>query len=149
MEERYQLFTTLIARCSREIKRIKSQQMSGMNLKSFYFSCLYYLYVNGKPMTATELCAVCEEDKAYVSRSIDALEKEGYVTCPAQPQRRYNRPIALTEKGTLVAKEVAERIESLVNRASEGISEENRRVFYETLGLIAGNLEKICENMEK
>ncbi len=146
MEERYQLFTTLITKCARSVKRIKSNEMTGMHLKSFYVSCLYYLYSNRKPMTAKELCDVCEEDKAYVSRSIEALEKDGYVLCSSKTQKRYNSPISLTEKGRVVAKEVAERIDGIVLRASEGLSEENRRIFYASLGRISDNLEKICEN---
>ncbi len=145
MEERYQMFTTLITKCARSVKRIKSNEMSGMNMKSSYVSCLYYLYINDKPMTAKELCDVCEEDKAYVSRAVDALENGGYVLCASKTAKRYNSPISLTEQGTLVAKEVAKRVESIVERASVGLSEENRKIFYESLGLICNNLERICE----
>ncbi len=145
MEERYQMFTTLIAKCARSVKRIKSNEMSGMNMKSSYVSCLYYLYINDKAMTAKELCDVCEEDKSYVSKSIDALEKDGYVLCDSKTVKRYNSPISLTEKGLLVAKEVAKKVENIVEMASLGLSEENRKIFYESLGLISNNLEMICE----
>ncbi len=146
MEERYQIFTTLIAKCARSIKRIKSTEMLGMHMKSSYVSCLYYLYINDKPMTAKELCDVCEEDKAYISRSLDALKKDGYIISSSKTVKRYNCPILLTEKGTLVAKEVAHKIDDIVKMASMGLSEEHRRIFYTSLGLISNNLEKICEN---
>ncbi len=120
--------------------------MTGLNLKSFYVSCLYYLYANGKPMTATELCEVCDEDKSYVSKSIDLLEKEGYVVCDSKTKKRYNCPISLTEKGNLIAKEVAKKIDDIVSFASQGLSEDNRRIFYSSLTLIANNLQKICSN---
>lgn len=145
MEERYQMFTTLIAKCARSVKRIKSNEMSGMNMKSSYVSRLYYLYINDKAMTAKELCDVCEEDKSYVSKSIDALEKDGYVICDSKTVKRYNSPISLTEKGLLVAKEVAKKVDNIVEMASLGLSEENRKIFYESLGLISNNLEMICE----
>ncbi len=145
MEERYQMFTTLIAKCARSVKRIKNNEMSGMNMKSSYVSCLYYLYINEKAMTAKELCDVCEEDKAYVSRSIDALESGGYVICDSKTVKRYNSPISLTEKGSLVAKEVAKKVDNIVEMASLGLSKENRKIFYESLGLISKNLEMICE----
>ncbi len=145
MEERYQLFTTLISKCARLVKRIKSNEMSGMNMKSSYVSCLYYLYINDKAMTAKELCEVCEEDKAYVSRSMDALEKGGYIVCASKREKRYNSPISLTEKGVEVAKEIAGRIDRIVETASMGLTEENRKIFYASLGLICKNLERICE----
>ncbi len=146
MEERYQLFTTLIAKCARTIKKIKSSEMSEFNLKGLHVSCLYYAFTNKKPLTATELCDICDEDKANISRAIDVLEAEGYVVCNSKTQKKYNCPISLTEKGVEVAKSVAGKIENLVMIASRGLSEENRKIFYSSLTLISSNLEKICEN---
>ena len=37
-------------------------------------------------------------------------------------------------------------IESSVSRAGEGLTEEERAVFYKALGKIADNLQNICEN---
>ncbi len=116
-----------------------------MKMKSSYVSCLYYLYINDKAMTAKELCDVCEEDKSYVSKSIDALENDGYVICDSKTLKRYNSPMSLTEKGLLVAREVAKKVDNIVEMASLGLSEENRKIFYESLGLISNNLEMICE----
>ncbi len=146
MEERYQLFTTLIAKCARAIKKIKSGEMSEFNLKGLHVSCLYYIYVSKKSLTATELCEICDEDKANISRAIDMLEEDGFVTCNSKTQKKYNCPISLTEKGMAVAKSVADKVDNIVMRASQGLSEENRRVFYSSLTLISNNLEKICEN---
>ncbi len=146
MEERYQLFTTLIAKCSRAIKRIKSNEMSEFNLKGLHVSCLYYVYINSKALTATELCDICDEDKANISRAIDMLEEGGFVVCNSKTQKKYNCPISLTEKGTSVAKSVANKIDNIVMLASQGLSEENRKIFYTSLSLISNNLDKICEN---
>ncbi len=146
MEERYQLFTTLISKCARGVKRIKSNEMSGMSMRSSFVSCLYYLYINGKAMTAKELCEACEEDKAHVSRTVDALESDGYVTRASKTAKRYNSPISLTERGVCVAKEVASKIDDIVERASKGLSDEKRAIFYESLSLIANNLERIYED---
>ncbi len=146
MEERYQLFTTLIARCARAVKRIKSSEMSEFNLKGLHVSCLYYAYVSEKPLTATELCEICDEDKANISRAIDMLEAGEYVECNSKTQKKYNCPISLTEKGREVAKSVASKIDNIVMLASRGLSDEDRKVFYSSLTLISNNLENICEN---
>ncbi len=146
MEERYQLFTTLITRCARAIKKIKSGEMSKFNLKGLHVSCLYYLYINKKSLTATELCDICDEDKASVSRAIDTLEAGGYVVCDSKTQKKYNCPVSLTEKGCEIAKSVADKIDGIVNIASQGLSEENRKIFYSSLTLISNNLERICKN---
>lgn len=82
------------------------------------YSCLYYLSQCGG-LTASELCERCEEDKAAVSRSLDYLEKNGYVTC-AEGSRRYRSPLGLTEKGAAVCRVLNEKIERVVEAASAG-----------------------------
>lgn len=146
MEERYQLFTTLIAKCSRAIKKIKSSEMSEFNLKGLHVSCLYYVYVSNKSLTATELCEICDEDKANISRAIDKLGEGGFVVCNSKTQKKYNCPISLTDKGIKVARSVSNKIDNIVMLASQGLSEEDRKVFYKSLILISNNLDKICKN---
>ena len=80
MEKRFELFTVLISKISRSIRKIKTEEVSEFNLKSPHVSCLYYLY-KSKPLTATELCDICGEDKAAISRSLEFLEKNGFLTC--------------------------------------------------------------------
>ena len=80
MEERFETFTVLITRISRSIKRIKADEMADFELKGPHVSCLYYLSQQDG-MTAAELCERCDEDKAAISRSLDDLEKNGYITC--------------------------------------------------------------------
>ena len=80
MEQRFETFTVLIGKISRNIKRMKALQMAQLDLKGPHVSCLYYLYRSG-PLTAAELCDRCEEDKGAVSRSLDFLERNGYVVC--------------------------------------------------------------------
>ncbi len=145
MEKRFELFTTLIAKCSRSIKRIKSVEMEEFNLKSPHVSALYYLYVNDGSLTAKELCDICDEDKAYVSRSLDSLESEGYISCESKTAKRYKSPITLTEKGKQVAKCVTQKVDAIVDNASVGLTEKDRQVFYATLNLISNNLDKIIE----
>ena len=78
MEERFETFTVLITRISRSIKRIKADEMADFELKGPHVSCLYYLSQQDG-MTAAELCERCDEDKAAISRSLDDLEKNGYI----------------------------------------------------------------------
>ena len=79
MEERFEAFMVLISRISRSIRRIKSEEMAEFQLKGPHVSCLYYLSL-ADGLTAAALCERCDEDKAAVSRSLDYLEKGGYIT---------------------------------------------------------------------
>lgn len=142
MEERFEAFTVLIGRISRSIKRIKSEEMAEFQLKGPHVSCLYYLSAEDG-LTAAALCERCDEDKAAVSRSLDDLEKGGYITCGSGTGRRYRTPLYLTERGRAVCRAINEKIGRIVNAASQGLGEAERRSMYRALTLISGNLERI------
>ena len=145
MEERFQAFTVLISKISRCIRKIKTEEMAEFNLKSPHVSCLYYLYKEGS-MTAKELCDICDEDKAAISRSLVCLEREGYIVCLSDAQKRYKSPLVLTEKGDIAGKRIADKIDGIIQKAGEGLSNEDRDIFYRSLGLISNNLHEICKN---
>lgn len=142
MEERYETFTVLIARINRSIKRVKSAEMAEFQLKGPYVSCLYYLSLTDG-LTAAALCERCDEDKAAISRSLDDLEKSGYITCESSTGRRYRAPLHLTERGRAVCRGINERIDRIVDSASQGLSEAERKSMYRALNLIAENLEQM------
>ena len=144
MEARFETFTALITSINRSIRRIKSEEMTGFQLKSQHVSCLYYLYKE-ESLTAKELCNLCEEDKANVSRSIEFLETNGYLVCYSPARKRYRSPLELTEKGREVGKYISDKIDEVLQTASEGVSEERRVQMYESLTLICRNLQKICD----
>lgn len=147
MHERYNTFTVLISQINRSIKKIKTEEMSEYNLKSNHVSCLFYIYIMDS-LTATKLCDVCREDKASISRSLDFLEKNGYIYSNTASKKKYNSNLILTEKGKTIAKGIAKKIDDILSVASEGISEENRKIMYSSLIQISDNLENICKHYE-
>lgn len=142
MEERFETFTVLIARINRGIKRIKAEEMAEFGLKGPHVSCLYYLSCCGE-MTAAELCERCDEDKAAISRSLDDLEKNGYITWRKRSGQALQKSSPPDGKGKTVGCAISEKIIRIVDAASEGLSEEERRTMYRALSLISGNLENI------
>lgn len=142
MEERYETFTVLIARINRSIKRVKSAEMAEFQLKGPYVSCLYYLSLTDG-LTPAALCERCDEDKAAISRSLDDLEKSGYITCESSTGRRYRAPLHLTERGRAVCRGINQRIDRIVDSASQGLSEAERKSMYRALTLISENLEQM------
>lgn len=148
MQERFETFTVLINRISRNIRKIKIQEMADYNLRSAHVSCLYYLYTNAGA-TATELCERCEEDKATISRALDYLETNGYIVCETKNAKRYKSPLHLTEKGREVGKKIADRIEDVLEAISGGLTEEERVAFYRSLSIISQSLETVSQNGER
>ena len=147
MLARFETFTVLINRISRNIRRIKNQEMAEYELRSPHISCLYYLYVSDG-LTASELCELCEEDKATISRSLDFLEKNGYITREPRGERRYKSPLLLTEQGALVAEKIAAKINCVLDELSLGLSDAERASFYRSLAIISQKLEELAGNRE-
>lgn len=145
MEERFKTFTVLIAKINRSIRKIKTEEMAEFNLKSPHVSCLYYLYKE-KSLTAKELCDICDEDKAAVSRSILYLEREGYIVCNSDAPKRYKSLLCLTEKGLETGKVIAQKIDGILSMTGDGMTEEEMAVFYKCLGVINNNLQNICND---
>lgn len=148
MTERFETFTVLVNTISRNIRKIKNKEMSEYQLKSSHVSCLYYLYrTNG--LTATDLCERCAEDKATISRSLDYLEKNGYITCQSKNSKRYKSPLLLTEKGREAGRKISDKINRVLEAVSEGLSDEERTAFYRSLSIISSNIEAITKNYER
>lgn len=143
MKERFETFTVLINRISRNVRKIKNQEMAEYNLRNSHVSCLYFIYRAGE-ITATELCEKCEEDKATISRAIDYLEKNGFVTCEIQNGKRYKSPLVLTEKGAVIGKKIGDKIDSVLDQIGIGLSDAERTEFYRILSIISNSLEKVA-----
>lgn len=144
MQERFETFTVLINRISRNIRKIKNQEMAEYHLRSAHISCLYYLYTVDE-LTATDLCERCEEDKATISRALDYLETNGYITCLSNAPKRYKSPLVLTEKGTEAAKKISDKIACVLKEISDDLTEEERLAFYRSLSIISESLDTVAK----
>lgn len=142
MKKRFETFTVLITKINRSIRKIKNQEMAEYNLKSPQISCLYHLYLSDG-LTATELCERCEEDKATISRSLDVLEKSGYIVCETAGTKRYKSPLMLTERGKAVGEKIVDKVNRVLDAVGDGMSEDERITFYQHLTAICENLEHI------
>lgn len=144
MQQRFETFTVLIAKISRNIRKIKNQEMAEYGLRSAHISCLYYLY-SADSLTATELCERCEEDKATISRALDFLEENDFIICESKHTKRYNSPLYLTEKGREAGKKIRDKINCVLDEICIDLKEEQRIEFYRNLAVISDSLE-LCAN---
>ena len=140
MENRFETFTVLVSRISRNIRKLKNQEMSDYNLRSAHISCLYYLYAS-RGLTATDLCERCDEDKATISRALEYLEANGYLEPEAE--RRYRSPLVLTQKGEETGRIIAKKINGILEDISGGLTEAERLAFYRSLAIISDSLDAI------
>ena len=148
MEERFETFTVLINRISRNIRKIKNQEMAEYDLRSTHISCLYYLYKEAQ-LTSTDLCERCEEDKATISRGLDFLEENGYIVCKTNRTKRYKSALTLTEKGMAVGKKITDKIDVILDEICIDLTEEERTEFYRSLAIISDSLDLCAKGIQK
>lgn len=148
MQERFETFTVLINRISRNIRKIKNQEMAEYNLRSAHVSCLYYLY-SLDIATATDLCERCEEDKATISRALEYLEGNGYITRDTVCAKRYKSPVLLTDKGLEAGRKIANKINGVLDKISDSLTEEERVAFYSSLSVISESLEDVSRSLDR
>lgn len=141
---RFETFTALVNRISKNIRKIKNEEMSQYGLKNIHVSILYFIYLSSS-LTASDLCERCEEDKATISRSLSYLENNDYLRCDTQGMKRYNSPFYLTDKGLTVGKEIAYRIDTILETLSQDISEEERIILYKCLRSISNQTDQYIE----
>lgn len=147
MEERFRTFTVLITKLYRAIRKIKNEETEEYGLNSSHVSCLYYLYKE-KALTLTELVDICLEDKAILSKAISYLEHNGLVVCDTTQKKRYNSYFKLTDRGLIVAKSIASKIDKILYYASENVNEEDRETMYKALSSISDRLDGLCNKYE-
>ena len=143
--ERFSSFTFLISNISRHIRKIKSVEVAELDLKGPHVTCLYYIN-KSKALTAKELCVLCGEDKGAISRSLEYLETKGFITSLPIDGKKYKTPLSLTEKGQEASNVICQKIDSVLDRVAEGVSEEHRLIMYSALEKINDNLKSICND---
>ena len=145
MTTRFELFSSAIYGIYRDILKIQRDEMLKHGLKGSYALYLSALHHVPEGLTATQLCEVCDKDKAAISRVISELEQKGLVTRVSARDTFYRAKLRLTEHGASIAKQVDHAASIAVELATRGMTEDDRKVMYECLGLIAVNLRGICK----
>lgn len=145
--ERFEAFTTSVTKAYKCIQKIKLAETERMGLKANHVMYLYHLGKKTEGLTAKELCKLCIEDKAAVSRTIVDLTNKGFVK-PSEMDsgRKYRTKIVLTPEGYERNKQLNEAIAMAVSKASSSLNEDEREIFYRVFFDITDNLETICDS---
>ena len=88
-----------------------------------------------------ELAKHSYRDAASITRSLDILEKKGFIQRQAIPQNRRQYSIDLTEKGEQFIKENMEMVSRHRAKSMEGFSQEEIESLKDMLSRIQKNME--------
>jgi len=146
MTDRFELFSFMISQISHYWHKIASDEMERYGLKGAHSVYLMAMYRFPDGITAPNLCELCGKDKADVSRMMSIMEKKGLVIKEGTKKNLYRGVFKLTEEGEKAALFVKERANLAVTLAGKDLTDESRKILYESLESIANNLRELSEN---
>ncbi len=142
---RFENYVGAVMRSYRCIQKLKSAQSKELGLKANHVMCLYFLGKHADGLTAAELCKLCHEDKAAISRTVfDLTQKELVLPTEPSAKKKYRTVIKLTERGAELSNRLQSAIERMVKAVSDDFSEAERDTFYRMLFSITDGLEGCC-----
>lgn len=144
MVSRFEQFSTAIASIHRNIQKIERAEMAKFGLKGPHCQCMLAMRRYPEGVTASQLCEICDKDKAAISRTVAELEAAGMVSRPEGQNKRYRASLKLTEAGIAAADAVMDRAKLAVVEATGDYGREQQIQFTQTLAMLANNLDTIC-----
>ena len=124
MIRRFKEFTKYISLAYKYLIKIKSDGIKEFGLKGSHVMCLFYIGESENGLTATNLCQLCCEDKAAVSKTLSALCEKGYVVIENGENKKYRSSYFLTDAGKEIMNQLNEKIRAAVIGGGTGLSDE-------------------------
>ena len=143
MIDRYEQFSMSISGIYKTIQKLKRDETVRYGLKGPHVQCLVAMRRQTDGVTLSQLCELCELDKAAISRAVSELEEKQLLSRDTEGDKLYHAPLRLTAAGLEIAGKISGLVERAVELAGEGLTDADRQVFYRALDLIAGNLQRI------
>ena len=89
MVSRFEQFSGAVSCIYRCIQKIERVEMAKYGLKGPHAQCLLAMGHHPEGLTSSELCTLCDKDKAAISRTVAELEREGLVVRNTKGSNRY------------------------------------------------------------
>ena len=130
-----------------QFKKLLSEQSMELrqkyDLKKAELEILYFLSKSGSHNTSTDIHHQLLMNRGHISQVIDSLCRRKFIVAiPDQEDRRYVH-YELLDSDREIADEMARRREEINRQIFDGISEEERKVFWSVSSRINENMKKI------
>ncbi|MBQ9845917.1 MAG: MarR family transcriptional regulator [Oscillospiraceae bacterium] len=143
---RYEQFSYIVSVINRQIQKIERDEMVKHGHKGAFAQYLMIMRHHPEGVTASQLCEMCDKDKAAVSRVMSEMVDKKLVERICSKDTAYRAKLALTQEGSRIADFVAQRAMAAVAAVGNELSDEERKQFYSTLDFIAMRLQSISKD---
>lgn len=147
MNNRFEIFSTSVTHLVKTLQMLKSRKMAQYDLKGTTCLCLCQILASESGLTASELSAKGDIDKAQVSRCMTELIEKGFAYREERSGRRYKQKYLLTDTGRVAARDIVKTTNCIQDIAENGLSDEELATFYRVLDQMCENFEMLCEQI--
>ena len=126
-------------------KAAQKKVCKAWNVPEVSLDILLFLANNPEYTTARDIVEVRSIKANLVSQHVDRLVREGYLCRKEVQGDRRKRDLSLTEKAMPII-EAGRRMQTdFFETLFHGISEEEKRAFFETMDIMSRNMDKILK----
>ena len=136
--DRFIRFILAVERVEKAVQTVKNQYMTQSGLRGSHVMCLCQMMKAEGGLTSAELARRCQVDRAFISRTVNELVGEGFLSAEGGRRAR----LCLTEKGMALAERMDEMLRAGVTCGTEGVSPEDLETMYAAMAKIEANLTR-------
>lgn len=141
---RFGKFILTVEGIHKSVQKIKLTEGPRFGMKGVHLLWMYELLMCPEGIAASELAERSNINRSLVSRELETLKKNGYITTASSGRGGYNAKIILTDKGKEVAERIGQTALEFQHRVDEDITAEELISFYATLDKIHNSLSQIA-----
>lgn len=140
------MFTVLIFRNSRFIRKIVGEAVADSGLNMSHIVCMRLIELNTGGVSAGVICDTTDYDKALVSRMLGLLTDREYIMRnPEDRSLRRGYRYVLTDKGVRFNEKINGYFSGLSQQLIEDVSEDDLKQFYRTAAALTDKLQELSE----
>lgn len=130
------------------IEKACTELMDTYHVRKVELDILYFLAHAGKHNTARDIIHARHLSKAHISKSVDNLRHQGYITVSEDETDHRCLHIRVTDKGIPVVREFEQVRRSVVERLISGVTEEEKKCMMQVLEKVVENIQSEIKEME-
>lgn len=146
MLNRFEQFSSVMFGIWRDVQKIEKDEMIKYGYKGAYAQYLVALSQHPDGLTVSGLSEFCDKDKAAVSRIMTEMQENELICRTEGGSNGYRGKLKLTEKGRKIAERVCENARIAVMTVGQEMTEEERKIFYDTLERISTRLGELARD---
>ena len=130
----------------RSARQIITTNLRPLGLSSAEGNVLLHLLAHGQEMGQEQLVEQLDVSKPAISRTLNSLEKKGYVTRQTDPDDKRAHRVRLTGKALEIGPEVEQVYYRIYTEAMRGISQEEFETFVNLFSRMSENFAREQHN---